>query len=190
MFAETERPTSFIFYDLETTGLHRDFDQIIQIAMVKTDADFNIVDEVTDIRNIRCRRLPWVVPDPAALLLTRVDPYDLDVEEHLPQQAMQLIMQALDDFWPAICIGFNNTRFDDEFLRRGFFATLQNSYVMPGAGSLRADLITIAKANSSHCASQIRPMRSASRHVRYGIGRTSSVTPNRVWSGRGTRKRK
>jgi exodeoxyribonuclease I len=146
MLADTERPTTYVFYDLETTGLDRDFDQITQIAMVKTDADFNVVDEVADIRNFRCRRLPWVVPSPAALLTTRTDPHELEREELLPQEAMQQVMQALDDFGPAVCIGFNNIRFDDEQLRRGFFSALQSPYLLPGAGSLRIDLMVMAQA--------------------------------------------
>jgi oligoribonuclease (3'-5' exoribonuclease) len=33
----------FVFYDTETTGLDRDFTQILQIALVFTDDDLNIL---------------------------------------------------------------------------------------------------------------------------------------------------
>ena len=37
--------TRFIFYDLETSGLNKMFDQIFQFAAVLTDSNLNIIDE-------------------------------------------------------------------------------------------------------------------------------------------------
>ncbi len=71
LFADRERPDQFVFYDVETTGLDRDFDQVIQIALVRTNAQFEIEDPKRDVHRWRCRRLPWLVPSPSALLTTR-----------------------------------------------------------------------------------------------------------------------
>jgi exodeoxyribonuclease-1 len=57
---------SFVLYDLETTGLRKRYDQVIQFAAVQTDADLNIIDRFYT----RCRLLPHVIPSPEALCVT------------------------------------------------------------------------------------------------------------------------
>jgi exodeoxyribonuclease-1 len=57
---------SYIFYDTETTGQVTAFDQILQFAAIKTDAELNVLDTF----DIRCRLLPYIVPSPGALLVT------------------------------------------------------------------------------------------------------------------------
>ncbi len=59
---------SFVFYDTETTGTDTWFDQILQFAAIKTDADLNELDRF----EIRCRLLPHVVPSPGAMRVTGV----------------------------------------------------------------------------------------------------------------------
>ena len=63
----------YIFYDTETTGLDKDFSQILQIALVFTDDKLNILSS----KKIECRRSPWVVPTPGAMLTTGFVPDDL-----------------------------------------------------------------------------------------------------------------
>ncbi len=146
LFADREQPDQFVFYDVETTGLDRDFDQVIQIALVRTNAQFEIEDPKRDIHRWRCRRLPWLVPSPAALLTTGTELSALHESTMLPQEMMVEVAETIDGFGPAFFVGFNSIRFDDEFLRRGFFAALQSPYLMPGVGSLRADAMVIAQA--------------------------------------------
>jgi exonuclease I len=55
-----------IFYDVETTGLNKRFDQILQLAAVRTDVDL----VVTERFETRSRLMPHVVPSPKALHLT------------------------------------------------------------------------------------------------------------------------
>lgn len=50
----------FVFYDTETTGTIRDFDQILQFAAILTGDDLAEVDRF----DIRRRLLPWVAPSP------------------------------------------------------------------------------------------------------------------------------
>jgi len=146
LFADRERPDQFVFYDIETSGLDRDFDQITQIALVRTDAELRIVDPERDVRSWRCRRLPWVVPAPAALLTTRTELSSLDAAELLPQQMMGEVAETLDEWGPATVVGFNSIRFDLEFVRRAFFSALLNPYAMPAVGSLHADAMVMAQA--------------------------------------------
>ena len=58
---------NFIFYDTETTGIHKDFSQIIQCGSILTDTAFNIKGE----QNINSRPLPWVIPQPMAMLTNK-----------------------------------------------------------------------------------------------------------------------
>ncbi len=146
LFADRECPDQFVFYDVETVGLDRDFDQIIQIALIRTDAQFHIVAPEHHVRVLRCRRLPWMVPAPSALLTTQTELRSLDDAALLPQEMMKVLARTLVEWGPAVLVGFNSIRFDDEFIRRGFFAALQNPYLMPGPGSLRADAMVIAQA--------------------------------------------
>lgn len=52
---------AFIFYDTETTGADRCFDQILQFAAVLTDDGLNVVDSF----EIRSRLLPHIAPHQA-----------------------------------------------------------------------------------------------------------------------------
>lgn len=54
---------SFVFFDTETTGLKRGFDQIIHFAAVRTDANLN---EVARFES-RSRLQPHVLPHPSAM---------------------------------------------------------------------------------------------------------------------------
>lgn len=59
---------TFILYDVETTGLNKRFDQILQYAAVRTDVDLVETDRI----ETRSRLMPHVVPSPKALHLTGI----------------------------------------------------------------------------------------------------------------------
>ena len=104
----------FIFYDTETTGTDTTFDQILQFAAILTDADLTELDRF----ETRCRLLPHVIPAPGALLATRVTPAML-TNPNLPShyQAMRQIADKLNEWSPAIFIGYNTLAFDEPLLR-------------------------------------------------------------------------
>ena len=58
---------NLIFYDTETTGIHKDFSQIIQCGSIFTDSELSIKGE----QNIGCAPLPWVIPQPRAMLTNK-----------------------------------------------------------------------------------------------------------------------
>lgn len=133
----------YVFYDCETTGTSRSFDQITQIAAIRTDGEFNVVDPERDVISLRCRRLPWIVPSPGAMLLTGVGADEL---EHAPlshYEMMRLVASTFEDWAPATFIGYNSLRFDEELLRRGLFATLHPAYLTSQRGCHRADAYTM-----------------------------------------------
>ena len=137
-----------IFFDTETTGLNLDFDQILQFAAVMTDDAFREIDRF----EVRCRRLPWVVPSPTALLVTGVKPEQID-DPSLPTfvEMMNLVRQKLESWSPGIFIGYNSMRFDEPLLQRAFWQTLNPPYLTVTSGNGRADLLPIVQA-ASHLA--------------------------------------
>ena len=58
---------NLIFYDTETTGIQRDFSQILQCGSVLTDKNLNILSE----QDIGCAPLPWIIPNPRAMLTNK-----------------------------------------------------------------------------------------------------------------------
>src|SRR4051812_315075 len=104
---------SFVLYDLETTGLRKRYDQVIQFAAVQTDADLNIIDRF----ETRCRLLPHVIPSPEALCVTglRIEElFDPSLPSHFE---MVTYMRATLQRWcPSLFLGFNSLAFDEEFL--------------------------------------------------------------------------
>lgn len=134
-----------VFYDTETTGTDRDFDQILQFAAIVTDEKLRELDRF----DIRCRRLPWVVPAPAALLVTGVSPHKLD-DLSLPTflEMMEQIRSKLEAWSPAIFIGYNSMRFDEPLLQRAFWQALLPPYLTVTHGNGRSDLLPIVRAAS------------------------------------------
>ena len=55
---------SYLFYDLETTGLSKPFDQVLQFAAIRTDMDLKEKERHT----LQVRLRPDVVPSPFALI--------------------------------------------------------------------------------------------------------------------------
>jgi exodeoxyribonuclease-1 len=51
----------FVIYDLETTGLNKRFDQILQFAAVHTDANLEVQERVEFEGRLR----PHILPSPA-----------------------------------------------------------------------------------------------------------------------------
>jgi exodeoxyribonuclease-1 len=138
----------FIFYDTETTGTIRDFDQILQFAAILTDDELNELDRF----EIRCRCLPWVLPAPMALWVTGIHPAQLS-DPALPSfyEMMGAIRERLEAWSPATFIGYNSIGFDEPLLQRAFWQTLHPPYLTVTNGNARMDLLPIVQA-ASHLA--------------------------------------
>ena len=135
--------SGFIFFDLETSGLNKAFDQILQFAAIYTNRNLEIVDRLS----IRCRLLPHVVPSPKALALTGTTPAQL-VDTAFPSH-YEMIMQVrekLAEWSPATFLGWNSISFDEELLRRALYTTLNKPYLTNTNGNNRTDALTIARA--------------------------------------------
>lgn len=141
----TEDRRNFVFYDCETTGTNIEFDQIIQFSAILTDQNFEELDRI----NVRCRRLPWVVPSPGAMIVTSVGPSQID-DHKSPQfpEMMNHIQTKLKSWSPAIFIGYNSFQFDEPLLQRALWQSMYQPYITVSNGNGRADLLLLARAVS------------------------------------------
>ena len=134
---------AYVFYDTETSGLSSEFDQILQFAAIRTDNDFN----ETDRFEIRSRLLPYIVPSPGALRVTGIGPdllMDATLSSHY--QATCQIREKLLEWSPAIFLGYNTIKFDEDFLRQALFQTLHSPYITNTQGNVRADVLRLVHA--------------------------------------------
>lgn len=131
---------SFVFYDLETTGISTAFDQPLQFAAIHTDTDLKEIERI----DLRCRIAPHIIPSPYALMVTGIEPEQL-VDSGLPSffEFTQRIMELTKRWAPAAWVGFNSIHFDEELLRQAFYQNLQpNIYATQLNGNSRLDMLT------------------------------------------------
>jgi len=134
---------TYIFYDTETTGKLTAFDQILQFAAIKTDAELNVLDTF----NIRCRLLPYIVPSPGALLVTGTT---IGAITSCPLSHFEMMRQihAKMHRWSegtAIFLGWNSISFDEKLLRQAYYQTLLPVYQTNTNGNGRADMMRMAQ---------------------------------------------
>lgn len=133
----------FVFFDLETTGLRLGFDQIIQFAAVRTDENLN---EIARFEK-RCRIYPCVIPHPRALFINGVH-IDQVTDRSLPTcyEMLRDAHEQLGKWSPAIFVGYNSIKFDEEVLRYSFYQALLPVYLTSLQNNSRADILYLALA--------------------------------------------
>jgi exodeoxyribonuclease-1 len=112
---------SFFFYDLETSGFSPRSARVMQFAGQRTDMNLKPVSEPV---NVLIKLTPDVVPDPDAVLVTGITPQRTLAEGLSEAEFLKLFYGEV--VRPnTIFVGFNNIRFDDEFMR---FLNYRNFY--------------------------------------------------------------
>jgi exodeoxyribonuclease I len=114
--------TTYLFYDLETSGLNPAFDQILQFAAIRTDEGFKELDRY----ELRIRLRPDVVPSPRALLITGISIQE--AKTGLCEYEAVRQIHALVNEPNTISLGYNSLAFDDQFLRFSFYRNLLPPY--------------------------------------------------------------
>lgn len=129
---------TYLFYDLETSGLSKPFDQIQQFAGKRLDGEFKEIES----RFIEARISPDVIPSPYAVITHQIDMKD-DSGRLSEFHAAQIIHEMINT--PnTISIGYNTLGFDDEFLRFAFYRNLLTPYTHQYAnGCARYDVFPI-----------------------------------------------
>lgn len=115
---------SFFFYDLETSGIDSKRDRIMQFAGQRTDMDLNPIGEPL---NLLVALTGEVLPQPGALLVTGITPQQTKDEGYTEAEFLKIVCEEV--LTPdTIIIGYNNIKFDDEFMRCTFFRNYYDAY--------------------------------------------------------------
>lgn len=112
---------SIFFYDLETSGLSPRNDRIMQFAGQRVDLDLNPIGEPV---NILVKITPDILPSPDAILVTGITPQKT-LEEGISEADFLKFFYDQIAIEGTVFAGFNNVRFDDEFIR---FLNYRNFY--------------------------------------------------------------
>ena len=136
------QPT-FYFHDYETFGKNPALDRPAQFAGVRTDQDFNIIEEPLVIY---CRPSDDYLPEPEAVMITGITP-QLALEKGLSEAEFSAHIHKAFSV-PGTCIvGYNNIRFDDEVSRNIFYRNFYDPYAYSWQyGNSRWDLLDVMRA--------------------------------------------
>lgn len=115
---------TFFFYDLETSGLSARSDRIMQFAGIRTDLALKPIGEPL---NIMVKLNDDTLPSPEAVMVTGITPQST-LADGLTEAEFARFLK--DEVFVAgtITVGFNNVRFDDEFIRHLFWRTFNDPY--------------------------------------------------------------
>lgn len=114
---------TYLFYDIETTGLNRAFDQILRFAAIRTDQRLREIDR----HLIKVRLRDDIIPAPAAVTTHRISIEEARAEGMPEVEAIREIHRLVNE--PGtISVGYNSLGFDDHFLRFSFYRNLLSPY--------------------------------------------------------------
>ncbi|HEX5798461.1 MAG TPA: exodeoxyribonuclease I, partial [Candidatus Saccharimonadales bacterium] len=117
-------PYSFLFYDLETSGVNPRGARIMQFAGQRTDMDLEPIGEPF---NILIKLAEDILPEPDAILVTGITPQKTLAEGVTETEFVDIFDKQINK--PGtIFTGFNSVRFDDEFMRFLFWRNLHDPY--------------------------------------------------------------
>ena len=103
---------TFFFYDLETSGLNPRVDRIMQFAGQRTDMDLKPIGKPY---NVLIKLNDDTLPSPDASMVTGITPQMTQQDSISEAEFAKLLAEEI--FTPdTITVGFNNIRFDDEFI--------------------------------------------------------------------------
>ena len=133
---------TILWYDIETFGRSPYWDRVAQFACVRTDDRFEVVE---DPKVIYCRITEDYVPDPGACLITGITPQET-LEKGLSEYEFIKAVDA-ELSRPGTCVtGYNNIRFDDEFIRNLYYRNFFDPYGREWKnGNSRWDIIDLVR---------------------------------------------
>ncbi len=134
---------TLFWHDYETFGADPQRDKPVQFAGVRTDLDFNIIDDPV---MLYCQPAEDCLPHPEACLITGITPQIAEEKGVIEAEFAHIIHGQLSQ--PDTCtIGYNNIRFDDEVTRHLFYRNFYDPYAREWQnGNSRWDLIDLVRA--------------------------------------------
>lgn len=133
---------TLFFYDLETSGLDPRSSRIMQFAGIRTDMDFNLIGEP---HNVLVKLSDDTLPSPEALMVTGITPQQTQADGYTEAEFAKYLADEVcsED---TVMVGFNNIRFDDEFLRYLFWRNFYDPYEWSWRdGRSRWDLLDVVR---------------------------------------------
>jgi exodeoxyribonuclease-1 len=115
---------SFFFYDLETSGLSPAYQRIMQFAGQRTDSN---LDPIGKPINFLVRLSEDILPEPEAILITKTTPQQT-IQEGISEPELAKVMMEQACTPGTTMVGFNNIRFDDEFVRHTLWRNFYDPY--------------------------------------------------------------
>jgi len=133
---------TFFFYDLETSGLSARDARIMQFAGIRTDLDLN---QIGEPYNVLVKLTDDILPSPEALMVTGITPQQTHADGYTEAEFAKLLVDEV--FTPdTIAVGFNNIRFDDEFVRHFLWRNFHDPYEWAWKdGRSRWDLLDVVR---------------------------------------------
>ncbi len=119
--------TRWLFYDLETTGLSPQHDQVLGFAWILTDDQLEPLERREGVVRVR----PDVIPTPGAAMVHGLSPKDLQargVSEADFIAAFQTRLLSQQGAHRVLVSGYNTIAFDDEFIRHTLWRNLLPPY--------------------------------------------------------------
>jgi len=114
---------TYLFYDIESSGLNRTFDQVLQFAAVRSDLNFNEIEnhEILIKMNID------TIPNPKSTMVHHlgINFCSKGVNEFDGIQYIHKILNNPD----TIILGYNILKFDDKLLQFSFYRNLLPPYI-------------------------------------------------------------
>ncbi len=133
---------NYVFYDLETTGRNKDWSQIIQFAAILVDKNLEEIDRF----EAKCNLKPGIVPEPEALLVNNNKISEITGLNNSHFKLISEIKNKIQNWSPAIYLGYNSIQFDEEILRKTFFKSLFDAYSTQLNGNKRGDILNFARS--------------------------------------------
>lgn len=115
---------TFYFFDLETSGFSGRYDRIMQFGGQRTDENFKPISEPD---NFLIKMTPDVLPQPEAVLVHGITPQKT-ISEGISEADFCRYLTSQVSVRDTVIVGYNNIRFDNEFVRFTLWRNLYDAY--------------------------------------------------------------
>lgn len=134
--------SSFYFYDLETSGINARTSRIMQFGGQRTDMQLKLTGEPD---NIYIKLSDDILPEPDAILITGITPQKTLSEGISEAEFLRYFADNIA-VPNTTFVGFNNIRFDDEFIRFTMYRNFYDAYEWSWKdGCSRWDILDVAR---------------------------------------------
>lgn len=133
---------TYFFYDLETSGLNARSQRIMQFAGQRTNEALKPIGEPV---NVLVKLSDDILPEPYAITITGITP-QMTLSDGLTEpEFVRFISEEV--FTPGTTVvGYNNVRFDDEFIRHTFWRNFYDPYEWAWSdGRSRWDMLDVVR---------------------------------------------